>query len=73
MEIKAELGDLSHSYWQIDGPTVLFELKLWVYRIYKEVDYWTKTAITTLQALPSVLAKERVMATRVRITRSARR
>ncbi|KAM8773393.1 ciliary neurotrophic factor [Acanthopagrus schlegelii] len=58
---------------EIDGPTVLFELKLWVYRIYKEVDYWTKTTITTLQALPSVLAKERVMATRVRITRSARR
>ncbi|XP_073334465.1 ciliary neurotrophic factor [Pagrus major] len=58
---------------EIDGPTVLFELKLWVYRIYKEVDYWTKTAITTLQALPSVLAKERVMAPRLRSTRSARR
>lgn len=62
----------SCSYWQLDGPTTLFELKLWVYRIFKEVDYWTKTAITTLQALPSVIAKERVMTTRVRSTRSTR-
>ncbi|KAM9363707.1 ciliary neurotrophic factor [Symphorus nematophorus] len=58
---------------ELDGPTTLFELKLWVYRIYKEVDYWTKTAITTLQALPSVIAKERVRTTRVRTTRSTRR
>ncbi|XP_076585419.1 ciliary neurotrophic factor [Chaetodon auriga] len=58
---------------ELDGPTVLFELKVWVYRIFKEVDYWTKTAITTLQALPSVTAKERVRTTRVRSTRSARR
>ncbi|XP_041789426.1 ciliary neurotrophic factor [Chelmon rostratus] len=58
---------------ELDGPTVLFELKLWVYRIFKEVDYWTKMAITTLQALPSVIAKERARTTRVRSTRSARR
>uniref|UniRef100_UPI0037E930D9 ciliary neurotrophic factor n=1 Tax=Semicossyphus pulcher TaxID=241346 RepID=UPI0037E930D9 len=58
---------------ELDGPTVLFELKLWVYRIFKEVDYWTKTAITTLQALPSVMAKERARTRRVRSTRSARR
>ena len=59
--------------WQLDGPTALFELKLWVYRIFKEVDYWTKTAITTLDALPSVIAKERVRTSRVRTTRSTRR
>lgn len=58
---------------ELDGPTTLFELKLWVYRIFKEVDYWTKTAITTLQALPTVIAKERARTTRVRSTRSARR
>ncbi|XP_071360323.1 ciliary neurotrophic factor [Trachinotus anak] len=58
---------------ELDGPTTLFELKLWVYRIYREVDYWTKTAITTLQGLPSVIAKERVRTTRARSTRSARR
>lgn len=58
---------------ELDGPTVLFEVKLWVYRIYKEVDYWTKTTISTLQALPSVIARERVRTTRVRSTRSTRR
>ncbi|XP_040001603.1 ciliary neurotrophic factor [Xiphias gladius] len=57
---------------ELDGPTHLFELKLWVYRIFKEVDYWTKTAITTLQSLPSVNARERARTTRVRSTRSAR-
>lgn len=61
-------------YWQLDGPTILFELKLWVYRIFKEVDYWTKTAITTLQSLPMVIAKERAVTTRrARSTRSTRR
>ncbi|XP_070684483.1 ciliary neurotrophic factor [Pempheris klunzingeri] len=58
---------------ELDSPTVLFELKLWVYRILKEVDYWIKTAVTTLQALPSVIVKERARATRVRSTRSTRR
>ncbi|GAA6214716.1 uncharacterized protein LOC108896549 [Lates japonicus] len=59
---------------ELDGPTILFELKLWVYRIFKEVDYWTKTAITTLQGLPTVIAKERAGTTRrARSTRSARR
>ncbi|CAJ1052248.1 ciliary neurotrophic factor [Xyrichtys novacula] len=58
---------------ELDGPSVLFELKVWIYQIYKEVDYWTKTAITTLQALPSVSAKERVRTRRVRSLRSARR
>ncbi|XP_059186985.1 ciliary neurotrophic factor [Centropristis striata] len=54
---------------ELDGPTLLFELKLWVYRIFEEVDYWTKTAITTLQALPTGI----VRTARVRSTRSARR
>lgn len=61
---------------ELNVPDNLFELKLWVYRIFKEVDYWTKTTITTLQALPTVIAKERARtttATRVRSTRSARR
>ncbi|CAK6978472.1 ciliary neurotrophic factor [Scomber scombrus] len=57
---------------EIDTSTV-FELKLWVYRIFTEVDYWTKMTITTLQALPSVIAKDRARTTRVRSTRSARR
>lgn len=57
---------------EIDSSTV-FELKLWVYRIFKEVDYWTKMTITTLQALPSVIAKDRARTARVRSTRSARR
>lgn len=72
MKVEAEFGDLSRSLWQIDSSTV-FELKLWVYRIFKEVDYWTKMTITTLQALPSVIAKDRARTARVRSTRSARR
>ncbi|KAM6941541.1 uncharacterized protein PEZ65_003540 [Lycodopsis pacificus] len=55
------------------GSTGLFALKRWVYRVFKEVDYWTKMAITTLQALPSVIVKERARTTRVRSVRSARR
>uniref|UniRef100_A0A667WLQ7 Ciliary neurotrophic factor n=1 Tax=Myripristis murdjan TaxID=586833 RepID=A0A667WLQ7_9TELE len=58
---------------EIDGPTILFEVKLWIYRIFKELDYWTKTAITTLQGLPSVTAKERGRTTAVRRRRSTRR
>lgn len=56
---------------ELDGPTILFELKLWVYRIFKEVDYWTKTSITTLKDLPTVIVKERARTTRAR--RSTRR
>lgn len=56
------------------GSTGLFELKLWVYRIFKEVDYWAKTAITTLQALPPTITKEHATrATPVWSLRSARR
>ncbi|XP_026216173.1 ciliary neurotrophic factor [Anabas testudineus] len=58
---------------ELEGPTVLFEIKLWVYRIFKEVEYWSKTAITTLQDLPTVKAKGRANTARVRSTRSARR
>lgn len=61
------------SYLQLNVPSVLFELKRWVYQIFKEVDYWAKTAITTLQDLPVVKAKERARTTRPRSTRSARR
>ncbi|TKS68169.1 hypothetical protein D9C73_002230 [Collichthys lucidus] len=56
-----------------DGPTSVFEMKVWVYRIFKEVDHWTKTAITTLQAMPTVITKERARTVRARATRSARR
>ncbi|KAM4585393.1 ciliary neurotrophic factor [Odontesthes bonariensis] len=58
---------------ELDGPAVLFDLKLWVYRIFKEVDHWTKTAISTLQELPSGVAKERMRSTRLRSTRSTQR
>lgn len=58
---------------QLNSPTALFELKLWVYRIFREVDYWTRTAVSVLQALPSATAaKERVMTARLRSARSAR-
>ncbi|KAM9857470.1 ciliary neurotrophic factor [Aulostomus maculatus] len=57
---------------ELEGLT-MFDLKLWVYRVFKEVDYWTNTTITTLQAMPSVIAKERARTTRVRSARNARR
>lgn len=57
---------------QLDSPAAVFELKLWVYRIYIEVDYWTRMAVSVLQALPSATAKERVMTARVRSLRSTR-
>lgn len=58
---------------EIDGPTILFELKVWVYQIYKEVDHWTKTAITTLQGLPTVITKASGRSTQDRARRSCRR
>ncbi|KAE8300163.1 hypothetical protein D5F01_LYC00299 [Larimichthys crocea] len=58
---------------ELDGPTSVFEMKVWVYRIFKEVDDWTKMAITTLQAMPTVITKERARTVRARATRSARR
>lgn len=57
---------------EVNSPTALFELKVWVYRIFREVDYWTRTAVSVLQALPSASTKERVMTTRVRSVRSTR-
>ncbi|KAM4595494.1 ciliary neurotrophic factor [Fundulus diaphanus] len=54
---------------QSDGPTTVFELKMWVYRIFMEVEHWSKTAVTVLQELQSDTAKEPSK----RSTRSARR
>lgn len=59
------------SYWQLDTPSSLFDLKLWVYGIFKEVDFWTKMTITTLQALPTLIPKERGRTTRARSMRHA--
>lgn len=56
----------------MNSPAAVFELKLWVYRIYVEVDYWTRTTVSVLQALPSATTKERVMTARVRSLRSTR-
>ncbi|CAL8328426.1 unnamed protein product [Merluccius merluccius] len=36
-----------------DGSAVLFEVKMWIYRIFLELDYWSRTAVSTLQALPT--------------------
>ncbi|XP_029017934.1 ciliary neurotrophic factor isoform X2 [Betta splendens] len=53
----------------------LFELKLWVYRVFHEVEYWAKTASTTLQELSvsATEAKPRARIPRTRSARSARR
>lgn len=56
---------------EVECPTFLFELKLWVYRVYKELDFWVKTSISTLQTLPSNI--QPVGARRVRSTISTRR
>lgn len=53
---------------EVECPTALFEFKLWVYRVYKELDYWAKMAISTLQALHN----EPVGGRRIRSTRSRR-
>ncbi|CAI5680351.1 unnamed protein product [Oreochromis niloticus] len=58
---------------ELNVPTNLFDLKLWVYRVYKEVNYWSKTATNTLKDLPSVIVKERARTTRARNRRSTRR
>uniref|UniRef100_A0A3Q0RZ06 Ciliary neurotrophic factor n=1 Tax=Amphilophus citrinellus TaxID=61819 RepID=A0A3Q0RZ06_AMPCI len=58
---------------ELNIPVNLFELKVWVYRIFKEVDYWSKTTITALKDLPSVTVKEGVRTTRARDRRSTRR
>lgn len=53
---------------EVECSTGLFELKLWVYRVYKELDYWAKMAISTLQ----LLHREPAGARRLRTTRSRR-
>ncbi|KAM6940664.1 ciliary neurotrophic factor [Xenentodon cancila] len=58
---------------ELAGPTNLFELKLWVNRIYKEVEHWAKIAITTLKELPSDVEKGRKQTLRARRLRSRRR
>ncbi|XP_068607134.1 ciliary neurotrophic factor [Brachionichthys hirsutus] len=50
---------------ELNGPTTLFELKLWVYRVLQEIEYWTKTAITALRELPSIIANDQARSTRV--------
>lgn len=49
----------SPSHSQPESPSTLFELKLWIYRIYKEVEHWTKIAVATLKELQSDTPKER--------------
>ncbi|KAM9769927.1 ciliary neurotrophic factor isoform 1-T2 [Menidia menidia] len=58
---------------ELDGPTVVFELKVWVYRIFEEVDHWTEAAIGILQELLSGVSKERTRSARIRSLRSSRR
>lgn len=73
--IKTKVGPLKSPpvlVVQLDSPTTVFELKLWVYRIFTEVDYWTRMAVSVLQALPSATTKDRVMTARVRSLRSTR-
>lgn len=58
---------------EVNVPTGLLDLKLWVYWVYKEVNYWSKTAANTLKDLPSVIIKEGARTTRARNRRSTRR
>lgn len=73
IKTKAELLDISYSHWQLEGPTALFELKIWVYRILQEVEFWSKMVITTVQALPTAITNKQARTAPVRATRSARR
>ncbi|CAN9510399.1 unnamed protein product [Ophioblennius macclurei] len=43
---------------EVNSPTILFELKIWVYHIFRELDYWTKMTVTTLKNLPTVIIAE---------------
>ncbi|XP_068178104.1 uncharacterized protein [Antennarius striatus] len=58
---------------ELNGPTTLFELKLWVYRILQEIEYWTKMAVTTFRELSPLIAKDQARTTRVKGLRSAQR
>lgn len=65
------------------SPTTLFELKVWVYQVFKEVAYWSRTTSTILRDMPVVIAREEARTTRApmftraprftRATRSIRR
>uniref|UniRef100_A0A3Q2QE80 Ciliary neurotrophic factor n=1 Tax=Fundulus heteroclitus TaxID=8078 RepID=A0A3Q2QE80_FUNHE len=69
LDQKPRQEQLFSSLWQSDGPTTAFELKTWVYRVFVEVEHWSKTAVTVLQELQSDTAMEPSK----RSTRSARR
>ncbi|KAF6733483.1 hypothetical protein FQA47_020573 [Oryzias melastigma] len=58
---------------ELDGPTTLFQLKLWLLQVFREVHHWSKAAANTFQELLGKAAEERSSTTRVRSTRSARR
>ncbi|CAL8352225.1 unnamed protein product [Boreogadus saida] len=47
----AGLTTTTNNCQEPDGSTELFEVKMWIYRIYRELEYWSKAAITLLQAL----------------------
>uniref|UniRef100_A0A672FRP6 Ciliary neurotrophic factor n=1 Tax=Salarias fasciatus TaxID=181472 RepID=A0A672FRP6_SALFA len=49
---------------ELNSPTTVFELKVWVYQIFREVDYWTRTTVATLKDLPTVIAKREARTTR---------
>ncbi|XP_037530258.1 ciliary neurotrophic factor [Nematolebias whitei] len=60
--------------FEVERLSNLFELKLWIYRIYREVEHWTRTAVATLKELSSDTPKERKRITpATRSTRSTRR
>uniref|UniRef100_A0A8C5NHV0 Ciliary neurotrophic factor n=1 Tax=Gouania willdenowi TaxID=441366 RepID=A0A8C5NHV0_GOUWI len=55
---------------QLESQNSVFDLKTWVYQVYKEVDYWTKIAISTVQGLPTIITKEMARTTSSRNIRS---
>ncbi|XP_062334570.1 ciliary neurotrophic factor isoform X1 [Osmerus eperlanus] len=48
----------TESIEQIDGPTSggAFELKLWIYRIFSEVEHWSRMTTATLRSIPLVMS-----------------
>ncbi|XP_046900477.1 ciliary neurotrophic factor isoform X4 [Hypomesus transpacificus] len=43
---------------EIDGPASggTFELKLWIYRIFSEVEHWSRMTTATLRTIPLVMS-----------------
>uniref|UniRef100_A0A1A8D3A4 Uncharacterized protein n=1 Tax=Nothobranchius kadleci TaxID=1051664 RepID=A0A1A8D3A4_NOTKA len=61
---------------ELNGPNVLFKLKLWVYRIYRDVEHWSKVAVTLLNELSSENPNERqrlMRSTRGRVESGSKR